>query len=92
MGTKHYVNFTEAPETINLRRIKVKDERLKRDNRLTVMLNNKELRALNLYCQRFRVKNRSSFMREAIMTAILKRFDSESPSLFEEGDPNLFSE
>ena len=82
----------KVPETVNLRRIKVKDDRLKRDNRLTVMLNNKELRALNLYCQRFRVQNRSSFMREAIMTAILKRFDSESPSLFEEGDPNLFSE
>ena len=30
-------------------------------------------------------------MREAIMTAILKRFDSESPSLFEEGEPTLFS-
>ena len=55
------------------------------------MFNNRELRALNLYCQRFRVKNRSEFMREAIMTAILKRFDSESPSLFEEGGPNLFS-
>ena len=71
--------------------MKVKDERLKRNNRLTLMLNNRELRALNLYCQRFRVKNRSSFMREAVMTAILKRFDSESPSLWEEGDPNLFS-
>jgi hypothetical protein len=71
--------------------LKVKDERLKRNNRLTLMLNNRELRALNLYCQRFRVKNRSSFMREAVMTAILKRFDSESPSLWEEGDANLFS-
>ena len=56
------------------------------------MLNNRELRALNLYCQRFRIKNRSSFMRETIMTAILKRFDEESPSLWEEGDPNLFTE
>lgn len=55
------------------------------------MLNNRELRALNLYCQRFRVKNRSEFMREAVMTAILKRFDTEAPSLFEEGGPNLFS-
>ncbi len=31
-------------------------------------------------------------MREVIMTAILKRFDTESPSLWEEGDPNLFSD
>ena len=79
------------PKSEILRHNKVKDERLKRENRLTLMLNNRELRALNLYCHRFRVKNRSSFMREAVMTAILKRFDSESPSLWEEDDPNLFS-
>ena len=70
----------------------MKDDNLKRNNRLTVMLNNRELRALNLYCQRFRIKNRSSFMRETIMTAILKRFDEESPSLWEEEGSNLFSE
>jgi len=55
------------------------------------MLNNREQRALNIYCNRFRVKNKSSFLRETIMTAILKRFDEELPSLWEEGDPNLFS-
>lgn len=54
------------------------------------MLNNRELRAINVYCQRFRVKNKSSFLREIIMTAILKRFDEEMPSLWEEGEPNLF--
>jgi hypothetical protein len=75
-----------------LRRSRVKEDRMKRENRLTLMLNNRELRALNLYCQRFRVTNRSAFMREAVMTAILKRFDSESPSLFEDGDPSLFRE
>lgn len=56
------------------------------------MLNDRELRALNVYCQRFRVKNRSKFLRETLMTAILKRFDEEMPSLFEEAEPNLFRE
>jgi len=56
------------------------------------MLNDRELRALNVYCQRFRVKNRSKFLRETLMTAILKRFDEEMPSLFEEVEPNLFRE
>jgi len=56
------------------------------------MLNNRELRALNVYCQRFRVKNRSKFLRETLMMAILKRFDEEMPSLFEESEPNLFQE
>jgi len=75
-----------------LRRIKIKEERLKRNNRLTLMLNNRELRALNVYCQRFRVKNRSKFLRETLMMAILKRFDEEMPTLFEESEPDLFRE
>lgn len=75
-----------------LRRIRIKEEKLKRNNRLTLMLNNRELRALNVYCQRFRVKNRSKFLRETLMMAILKRFDEEMPSLFEESEPNLFQE
>lgn len=75
-----------------LRRIKIKEERLKRSNRLTLMLNNRELRALNVYCQRFRVKNRSKFLRETLMMAILKRFDEEMPTLFEESEPDLFRE
>lgn len=74
-----------------MRRVKIKDDRLKRSNRLTIMLNNREQRALNIYCQRFRVKNRSKFLRETVMTAILKRFDDELPSLWEDVDSNLFT-
>lgn len=55
------------------------------------MLNDRELRALNLYSQRFRVKNRSKFLRETVMTAILKRFDEEMPTLWEEQSPSLFT-
>ena len=55
------------------------------------MLNNRELRALNVYCQRYRVANKSRFLRETVMKAILKRFDEESPSLWEESEPNLFN-
>ncbi len=54
------------------------------------MLNNRELQALNLYCERYRI-SKSEFMREAIMRTILERFDRDHPSLFEEG-PNLFSQ
>jgi len=37
------------------------------------------------------VKNRSKFLRETIMKAIIKKFDDEYPSLWEEPAPNLFS-
>lgn len=60
--------------------------------RLTLMLNSREMRALNIYCQRYRVKNKSRFLRETIMNAILKRFDEDLPSLFEETEPSLFKE
>ncbi|MEA1886603.1 MAG: hypothetical protein U9N72_05280 [Bacteroidota bacterium] len=73
-----------------MRRLKIKEERLKRDNRLTLMLNSREIRALNIYCHRYRIKNKSRFLREIIMNAILRRFDEDMPSLFEETEPNLF--
>jgi len=55
------------------------------------MLNNRELRALGVYCHRFRIKNKSEFMRETVMKEIIKRFDSEHPTLWEETEPTLFS-
>jgi hypothetical protein len=55
------------------------------------MLNNRELRALGIYCNRYRVKNKSEFMRETIMKAIIRRFEEEHPTLWEMNDPSLFS-
>ena len=54
------------------------------------MLNSREARALGIYCSRYRVKNRSEFMRETIMKAIIKRFEDEHPTLWEEPEPTLF--
>jgi hypothetical protein len=55
------------------------------------MLNHRELRALNVYCDRYRIKNKSEFLREAIIKTILRRFDEEHPSLWEEKSPTLFN-
>jgi len=55
------------------------------------MLNSREMRAVNVYCQRYRVKNKSHFLRETIMNAIIKKFDNDLPSLWEETGPDLFS-
>jgi hypothetical protein len=66
-----------------------KKEHLKRINKLSIMLNNRELKALGIYCERYRVKNKSEFFRETVMKAILKRFEEEHPSLWEE--PTLFN-
>lgn len=69
-----------------------KEDRLRRTNRLTLMLNHRELKALGIYCNRYRVKNKSEFLRETVMKAILKRFDDEHPSLWEEIEPTLFNQ
>jgi hypothetical protein len=74
------------------RRSIIKEDRLRRTNRLSLMLNKREMRALGIYCNRYRVKNKSEFLRETIMKAILKRFEEEHPSLWEETEPTLFNQ
>ncbi|MFP4489697.1 MAG: hypothetical protein ACLFN1_10375 [Bacteroidales bacterium] len=74
-----------------MRRNRVKEEKLRRSNRLTLLLNDREMRAIDIYCQRYRMKNKSRFLRETIMNAILKKFDEDLPSLFEVNEPDLFS-
>jgi uncharacterized membrane protein len=75
-----------------VRRAIYKEERQRRNNRFSLMLNNREMRALGIYCNRFRVKNKSEFLRETVMKAILKRFEDEHPTLWEESEPDLFNQ
>jgi len=74
------------------RRLIYKEDRLRRTNRLSLMLNSREMRALGIYCNRYRVKNKSEFLRASIMKAILKRFEEEHPTLWEETEPTLFNQ
>lgn len=74
------------------RKLIYKEDRLRRTNRLSLMLNNREMRALGIYCNRYRVKNKSEFLRATIMKAILKRFEEEHPTLWEENEPTLFNQ
>jgi len=67
-----------------------KDDKLRRNQRASILFNNREREAINLYCDKYKIRNRSKFMREAIMTEILKRFDEDYPTLFEFEKPNLF--
>ena len=75
-----------------MRRLPYKEEKLRRNHRITLMLNNREMRAFSVYCNRFRVKNKSEFLRETVMRTVLKRFEDEHPTLWEENEPDLFSQ
>ena len=67
-----------------------RDEKLLRVNRTSLLFNQREREAIDLYCQKYKIKNRSKFMRETILTEVLKRFDEDYPTLFEFEKPNLF--
>ena len=55
---------------------------LLRINKKSILFNNKEIKAIESYCRKYRISNRSKFMREAIITSILKKFDDDYPTLF----------
>jgi hypothetical protein len=62
---------------------------LKRINKKVIAFNNKELKAIDHYCKKYRVDNKTRFMREAIITVILKKFDEDYPTLWD-GQLKLF--
>jgi len=54
-----------------------------RTNKVTILLNDAEQRALDRYCDRYRVNNRSKLIRETLVRAILKQMDQDNPTLFD---------
>lgn len=72
-----------------LRKHRNRNMNMMRRNKVNLALNDMELKAINQYCDRYRISNRSKFLREAILTEVLKRFDRDYPSLFED-QPTLF--
>ena len=73
-----------------MKHLAYKEKDLRRTSKLSVMLNSREMRALGIYCSRYRIKNKSEFLRVTLMEAIIQRFEDEHPSLWEEPEPTLF--
>lgn len=79
------------PNKINRQQVDQNNsEKLRRTKRSSILFNQREHEALNLYCEKYKIRNKSKFMREIIMTEILKKFDEDYPTLFEFEKPNLF--
>ncbi len=70
---------------------KPREKDLLRKNRHSILFNNREVKAIEAYCLKYKVDNKSKFMRETIISEILKKFDEDYPTLFEIEKPNLFS-
>jgi nickel-dependent lactate racemase len=58
--------------------------KMRRENRITFCVNEKEAKVLEQFYEKYKINNRSRFLRETIMAAILKRFDEDYPTLFNE--------
>lgn len=69
--------------TSTLRPLNRTQARQARTNRVSILLNDSEMRALDRYCERYGVKNRSRLVREILMRAVLKQFEKDSPTLFD---------
>ena len=91
-GYSGFILLQPIKPSVSVRHSTYKEDRLRRTNKLSIMLNDREMRALAIYCNRYRIKNKSEFLRETIMKAILKRFEEEHPSLWEEPDVTLFNQ
>ncbi len=75
---------------VKKRKVK-KDDSLKRVHRKSILFNKREIQAIEHYCKKYKITNKSKFMREIIITSVLKKFDEDYPSLFEK-KPTLFNQ
>ena len=71
-------------------RRKQKDIALRRERPQTIRFNTRELSAINQYCEKFKVKNKAKFMREAIISEVLRKFDENYPTLWDDEQLSLF--
>jgi hypothetical protein len=62
--------------------IPVVKEKLTRNNRKTILFNQKEVEVINSFCKKYNIKSQTKFCREAIISTILQRLDEDHPKLF----------
>jgi hypothetical protein len=55
---------------------------LVRKHRQVIYLNDSELAAINLYCEKFRVGAKAALYRKAIMEKVLTELEDNHPTLF----------
>ena len=54
-----------------------------RQYKVSVMLNESELRAIERYCRRYKITNRSHFIRQTLLKTVIRRFTDDQPTLFD---------
>lgn len=66
------------------KKIQAGSKRRLRNKRIVFALNEDEYNALLGYCNKYKIANRSHLIRTLLMTTILKKFNEDYPSLFDD--------
>lgn len=54
-----------------------------REHKISILLNEKEQKALDRFCDKYGVSNRSRLIREVLMRTILQKIENDQPTLFD---------
>lgn len=65
---------------------KKKEQKIKRDKQIQISLNEKEYEFICSYARKYKIENRSRWLRETIITHIMKSLDRDYPTLFGENE------
>ncbi len=63
--------------------LKVANRNSLRTHRHLFTLNDEENKALNRFLTKYKVSNKSKFIRETLMIAVIKKFEQDHPTLFD---------
>ncbi len=58
----------------------------KREHRTSFMLTAEENSAIEMYCKKYKVRNKSKFMRDAVLRTVMEKFLDDYPTLFGKED------
>ena len=64
----------------------IKSSLLRRTHQVSFLLNEKEKEAIESYCKKYKISNKSKFMRETLIGAVMEKFVSDYPTLFDKAD------
>jgi thiamine monophosphate synthase len=70
----------------NQQKVISREQALRRKHRTSFLLNDKERDAVSVYCKKYKIGNKSKFMREAVMRVVMEQFLDDYPTLFEKQD------
>ncbi len=58
----------------------------KRNNKVTVFFNDKEMDAIDAYCKKYKIEGRAALMRDFTLRAVMGKLLEDYPTLFEKQD------